>query len=129
MHRQVVRKELARRAFEIDPVVRLHYVQVAPPVLASPRGDLARLKDALAAEWGLTDLEADLQVIRALPAALEAGSFGVTVAVHEERASSPRSGPASTSAPLASPWTSARRPSPATSSTCPTARCSPRAAS
>ena len=31
VHRQVVRKELARRAFEIDPVVRLHYVQVAPP--------------------------------------------------------------------------------------------------
>ena len=83
VHRQVVRKELARRAFEIDPVVRLHYVQVAPPVLASPRGDLARLKDALAAEWGLTDLAADLQVIRALPAALEAGSYGVTVAVHD----------------------------------------------
>jgi uncharacterized 2Fe-2S/4Fe-4S cluster protein (DUF4445 family) len=31
VHRQFVRKELARRAFEIDPVVRLHYVQVAPP--------------------------------------------------------------------------------------------------
>ena len=85
VHRQVVRKELARRAFEIDPVVRLHYVQVAPPVLASPRGDLARLKDALAAEWGLTDLTADLAVIRALPAALESGSFRVTVAVHEAR--------------------------------------------
>ena len=85
VHRQVVRKELARRAFEIDPVVRLHYVQVAPPVLASPRGDLARLKDALAAEWGLSDLAADLQVIRTLPAALEAGSYGVTVAVHEAR--------------------------------------------
>jgi uncharacterized 2Fe-2S/4Fe-4S cluster protein (DUF4445 family) len=85
VHRQVVRKELARRAFEIDPVARLHYVQVTPPVLASPRGDLPRLKDALAAEWGLTGLEADLQVIRALPAALEAGSYGVTVAVHEAR--------------------------------------------
>jgi uncharacterized 2Fe-2S/4Fe-4S cluster protein (DUF4445 family) len=85
VHRQVVRKELARRAFEIDPVVRLHYVQVAAPVLASPRGDMPRLKDALAAEWGLTGLEADLQVIRALPAALVSGSYGVTVAVHEAR--------------------------------------------
>ena len=85
VHRQVVRKELARRAFQIDPVVRLHYVQVAQPQLASPRGDLARLKDALAAEWDLTGLETDLHVIRALPAALEAGSFAVTVAVHDGR--------------------------------------------
>jgi uncharacterized 2Fe-2S/4Fe-4S cluster protein (DUF4445 family) len=85
VHRQVVRKNVEVRDFEIDPVVRLHYVEVAPPELASPSGDLARLMEALAAEWGLTDLEADLQVVRALQPALEAGDYKVTAAVHDGR--------------------------------------------
>ncbi|HEY8817253.1 MAG TPA: ASKHA domain-containing protein [Candidatus Limnocylindrales bacterium] len=82
VHRQVVRKGLDVRTFIVDPVVRLHYVEVTPPELASPTGDLARLFEALDREWQLTGLEADLQVIRALQPALEAGKYGVTVAVH-----------------------------------------------
>jgi uncharacterized 2Fe-2S/4Fe-4S cluster protein (DUF4445 family) len=85
VHRQVVRKGIDVRAFEIDPVVRLHHVEVVQPDLASPTGDLARLHEALAAEWGLADLEADLHVVRALQPALEAGDYRVTVAVHEGR--------------------------------------------
>ena len=85
VHRQVVRKDLDARPFELDPVVRLHTVDVVPPDLATPTGDLGRLFDALAAEWGLTDLGADLQVIRALQPALEAGDYRVTVAVHDGR--------------------------------------------
>ena len=83
VHRQVVRKGLDVRTFIVDPVVRLHYVEVVPPELASPTGDLARLFEALEREWGLTGLEADLSVIRALQPALESGRYGVTVAVHE----------------------------------------------
>jgi uncharacterized 2Fe-2S/4Fe-4S cluster protein (DUF4445 family) len=82
VHRQVVRKGLDVRTFVVDPVVRLHYVEVTPPELASPTGDLARLFEALEREWGLTNLEADLAVIRGLQPALEAGRYGVTVAVH-----------------------------------------------
>jgi len=85
VHRQVVRKGLDVRTFIVDPVVRLHYVEVTQPELASPTGDLARLFEALEREWGLTDLEADLQVIRALQPALEVGRYAVTVAVHEGR--------------------------------------------
>ncbi len=85
VYRQVVRKDLDVREFHLDPVVRLHYVEVEPPQLASPSGDLFRLQQALEQEWGLTDLEADLGVIRALQPALEAGKFGVTVAVHDRR--------------------------------------------
>jgi uncharacterized 2Fe-2S/4Fe-4S cluster protein (DUF4445 family) len=85
VYRQVVRKGLDVRDFHIDPVVRLHYVEVVPPELASPSGDLARLFESLEAEWGLTDLEADLEVIRSLQPALETGSYKVTVAVHEAR--------------------------------------------
>ena len=83
VYRQVVRKGLDVRDFHLDPVVRLHYVEVEPPQLASPSGDLFRLGEALAAEWDLHDLDADLHVIRALQPALESGKFAVTVAVHD----------------------------------------------
>ncbi len=85
VHRQVVRKDLAVRDFTVDPVIRLHYVEVVQPDLASPTGDLARLFEALEREWALTDLQADLQVVRALQPALETGKYRVTVAVHSGR--------------------------------------------
>jgi uncharacterized 2Fe-2S/4Fe-4S cluster protein (DUF4445 family) len=82
VHRQVVRKALDVREFTIDPVVRLQYVEVTPPELASPTGDLGRLFEALEREWQLSDLQADLDVVRALQPALTEGKYGVTVAVH-----------------------------------------------
>jgi len=85
VYRQVVRKGLDIRDFHLDPVIRLHYVEVEPPQLASPSGDLYRLQVALEKEWDLRDLEADLQVIRSLQPALEAGKWAVTVAVHGGR--------------------------------------------
>ena len=83
VHRQVVRKDLAVRPFELDPVLRLHTVEVTPPDLASPTGDLGRLFDALRDEWKLDDLRADLAVVRDLQPALAAGRYQVTVAVHD----------------------------------------------
>ncbi len=83
VHRQVVRKGVPVRDFVIDPVVRLYEVEVERPELAKPGGDLARLMAALGKEWGVKDLEADLGVIRDLQPALEAGSYRVTVAVHD----------------------------------------------
>jgi uncharacterized 2Fe-2S/4Fe-4S cluster protein (DUF4445 family) len=85
VHRQVVRKDLAARAFEMDPVVRLHTVDVAEPDLATPTGDLGRLFDALRREWDLEDLRADVSVIRVLQSTLAAGGYRVTVAVHGGR--------------------------------------------
>jgi uncharacterized 2Fe-2S/4Fe-4S cluster protein (DUF4445 family) len=83
LHRQVVRKEADAHPIVVDPVVRLHYVEVAEPELASPRSDLSRLEDALEAEWGLTGLEADLHVVAALQRVLRDGGWKVTVAVHD----------------------------------------------
>ncbi|MBA2489821.1 MAG: DUF4445 domain-containing protein, partial [Chloroflexi bacterium] len=83
--RQVVRKGLEVREFQVDPVVRLHYVEVAPPRLASPSGDLVRLGESLEVEWGLLDLEADVHVLQTLQGALEEGRWAVTVAVHDGR--------------------------------------------
>ena len=85
VHRQVVRKGVPVRDFVIDPVVTLHEVEVERPELATPGGDLARLLAALEREWRLTDLEAELHVLRQLQPALEAGGYRVTVAVHDRR--------------------------------------------
>ncbi|HEX5014375.1 MAG TPA: ASKHA domain-containing protein [Candidatus Limnocylindrales bacterium] len=82
VYKQVVRKGLDLRDLSVDPVIRLHYVEVAKPELASPTGELGRLQEALEREWGLTDLRADLDLIRALQPALEKGDYKVTVAVH-----------------------------------------------
>jgi uncharacterized 2Fe-2S/4Fe-4S cluster protein (DUF4445 family) len=85
VHRQVVRKELAARAFEMDPVLRLHTVDVTEPDIATPTGDLGRLFDALEREWDLTHLRADLHVIQSLQKTLTDGDYRVTVAVHGGR--------------------------------------------
>jgi uncharacterized 2Fe-2S/4Fe-4S cluster protein (DUF4445 family) len=82
VHRQVVRKEADARAIELNPVVRLHYVQVAEPDMHDPAGDLRRLYEALEAEWKLTGLACDLSVLQLLQPALRAGAWHVTVAVH-----------------------------------------------
>jgi uncharacterized 2Fe-2S/4Fe-4S cluster protein (DUF4445 family) len=82
VHRQVVRKEADVRAIELNPVVRLHYVQVQQPDMQDPSGDLRRLCEALESEWNLTDLKCDLSVLQVLQRTLRAGSWQVTVAVH-----------------------------------------------
>ena len=82
VHRQVVRKEADVRAIELNPVVRLHYVQVRQPDMHDPSGDLRRLYDALEREWQLTDLASDLTVLQKLQPTLRAGDWEVTVAVH-----------------------------------------------
>ena len=82
VHKQVVRKRAEMRAIELDPVVRLHYVEVIEPNMHDPSGDLQRLMQALAAQWGLTGLDCDLRVIQHLQKALRQGNWTVTVAVH-----------------------------------------------
>jgi uncharacterized 2Fe-2S/4Fe-4S cluster protein (DUF4445 family) len=82
VHKQVVRKRAEMRAIELDPVVRLHYVEVIEPNMHDPSGDLRRLMQALEAQWGLTGLDCDLRVIQHLQKALRAGDWTVTVAVH-----------------------------------------------
>jgi uncharacterized 2Fe-2S/4Fe-4S cluster protein (DUF4445 family) len=82
VHRQVVRKEADAHAIEIDPIVRLHYVQVKQPDMHDPSGDLRRLYESLESEWGLTDLATDLSVLQSLQPVLRTGNWAVTVAVH-----------------------------------------------
>jgi len=82
VHRQVVRKAAEARDIELDPVVRLHYVEVQPPDMHDPSGDLRRLEDALDFEWRLSGLACDVRVLAQLQPALRLGGWKVTVAVH-----------------------------------------------
>jgi uncharacterized 2Fe-2S/4Fe-4S cluster protein (DUF4445 family) len=83
LYRQVVRKEADAHPIEIDPVVRLHYVNVAEAELGGTTSVLRRLMEALAREWGLAELAVDPYVLPALQPALREGEGAVTVAVHD----------------------------------------------
>ncbi len=82
VHKQVVRKRAEVRDIEIDPAVRLFYIEVAEPDMHHPSGDLERVVSALGDQWGITGLErADLPVLQGLQKALRDGEWKVTVAV------------------------------------------------
>ena len=82
LHRQVVRKEAEAHDIQLNPVVRLHFVEVQQPDMHDPSGDLRRLEDALEFEWRLTHLQCDVLVLHRLQQALREGDWKVTVAVH-----------------------------------------------
>ncbi len=63
VHRQVVRKRAETHPIEIDPVVRLYYVEVAEPDMHEPSSDLRRLQQALREQWGLDETHADLAML------------------------------------------------------------------
>jgi len=84
VHRQVVRKRAEAHPIEIDPVVRLCFVEVAEPDMHDPSSDFRRLQDALAGQWGRGGTTADLAVIAGLQKTLRAGAWSVTAAVRAD---------------------------------------------
>jgi uncharacterized 2Fe-2S/4Fe-4S cluster protein (DUF4445 family) len=82
VHRQVVRKDADAREIALNPVVRLHYVEVREPDMQDPSGDLRRLFEALEREWELKDLTCDPSLLAGLQATLRKGEWKATVAVH-----------------------------------------------
>jgi uncharacterized 2Fe-2S/4Fe-4S cluster protein (DUF4445 family) len=85
VHRQVVRKRAEAHPIEIDPIVRLHYVEVREPDMRDPSSDFRRLQAALREQWGVDDAGANLSVLAGLQKTLRAGAFKVTVALRHER--------------------------------------------
>ncbi len=83
VHRPVVRKSVALDDLVVDPVVRLYLVDVSAPDLGGERSEMRALLDALAEQWGVTDLRVEPVVLAALQPALAAGARTVTVAVHD----------------------------------------------
>ena len=85
VHRQVVRKRTEVHDLSVNPLVRLHVVEVSEPSMHEPVSDLRRVLEELEFEWGLTELECDPHVLLALQGALRDGQWQVTVAVFRER--------------------------------------------
>ena len=83
VHRQVVRKRLEVSNIEIDPVTRLYFTTVTPQELDTPRSELNLLRDALEAEWGLTNLASPLLVVQEIQAVLTK-TREITVAVRDD---------------------------------------------
>ncbi|MCY4013261.1 MAG: ASKHA domain-containing protein [Gammaproteobacteria bacterium] len=82
VHRQVVRKDADSRPIRLDPVVRLHLVDV-PAADLGAGSDLTRLLDALESQWGLRPVF-PAALLPNLQGLLRAGEWSVTVAVHQE---------------------------------------------
>ena len=82
VHKQVVRKRAEVRDFEIDPAIRLHYLEVEEPDMHNPTGDLERVLKALREQWGIEGLDCDLRVLQVLQRVLRKGEWKITVAVH-----------------------------------------------
>jgi len=85
VHKQVVRKGADLLDIELDPLVRLHFVQVEEPDMHSPTGDLQRIKQALEKEWQLKNLSVEPSLLPTLQKVLREGEWQVTVAVTEEK--------------------------------------------
>jgi uncharacterized 2Fe-2S/4Fe-4S cluster protein (DUF4445 family) len=83
VHKQVIRKSATERVMVMDPATRAVYVEVEEPDMHEPTGDFERLARALAAQWQVEGVEADLSVLRRLQPILRKGEWKVTVVLHK----------------------------------------------
>ncbi len=84
LHKQVIRKAATLRDITMDPATRLYYIEVEEPDMHEPSGDLERVAKAVAEQWQLTGVSADLDVLRKLQPALRKGDWKVTLALHRD---------------------------------------------
>ncbi|NDV99604.1 ASKHA domain-containing protein [Salipiger sp. PrR002] len=89
LHRQVIRKSASARAVEMDPAIRLHFIEVAPADMHAPSGDAERTAEALEAQWGISGARPALPVLATLSQALQDGSGKITVALHHTHTDQP----------------------------------------
>lgn len=83
VHRQVVRKAADARVIDLDPSLRLCYVEVAEPDMHDPSGDLERIRRALAAQWGVNDLVTTPTILSKIQQILRKNAFSITCILHK----------------------------------------------
>lgn len=76
--KQVIRKAASDLTLEVDPAVRIVVVEVEPDALGGS-SDWARLREALEAQWGLTNLSIEQTALATLQPTLREGDWVVTV--------------------------------------------------
>ena len=85
VHSPVVRKAVDLGEITVDPVVTLHYLELATAVLGDEISDAERLAGALADDWDMPDVEVPATALAALSSAIAQGSGAVTAVVHTRR--------------------------------------------
>ena len=84
VHRQVVRKSVDVGDIAVDPVVKLHYVELPRAELGVDSGGLAeQILEALRADFDLAVTSVEARVLPVLAGAVKAGDHTVTVAVRD----------------------------------------------
>ena len=83
--KQVIRKAATERAIELNPAIRLYYVELSPPTLHDPRGDLDRLEEVLGEKYHLSSLDIDYHALLKLPGVLRQADWKVTVTIWMEK--------------------------------------------
>ena len=79
--KQIVSKAAGKIKVKIKPAVKKYYVELPPPSLEDPYGDLERVCDALAKAHGLKKVSIDYRALQVLPDVLRTGDWKVTVTV------------------------------------------------
>jgi uncharacterized 2Fe-2S/4Fe-4S cluster protein (DUF4445 family) len=86
VHRQVVRKAVDVGDLHIDPLVRLHYVELPVAEIGAESGGLReQIVDALARDFDVTPTAIDARVLPLLAPAAKQGGNAVTVAVRRSQ--------------------------------------------
>jgi uncharacterized 2Fe-2S/4Fe-4S cluster protein (DUF4445 family) len=83
--KQVVRKAATERAINVDPAVRLYYVEIEAPTLEHQLGDWDRLARELEARFDLHDLRIDPALLPGLQKTLRIDDWKATVTVWQDR--------------------------------------------
>ncbi len=83
--KQVVRKAATVRAIEIDPPIRLYYVEIEEPTLEHQLGDWDRIANELAERFDLPGVHLDPILLNDLQRAVRKGDWKVTVTVWQGR--------------------------------------------
>ena len=82
--KQVIRKAATQRAIDLNPAVRLLYLELEEPTLFDPLGDLDRLRRRLSTEHGIGHLSIDYHTLLELPGALRQGGWKVTLTLWQD---------------------------------------------
>ncbi|NOZ70840.1 MAG: DUF4445 domain-containing protein, partial [Chloroflexi bacterium] len=82
--KQVVLKQASGRAIAVDPIVRLHYIELEPPH-PGDRADRQRVLSELERRFGLKGVEFAYPALRELSDALHEAGGAITLTVWDER--------------------------------------------
>ena len=84
VHRPVVRKKIDLPGLTLDPLITARYVELPELELGDERSDVEILREALAADWGIDDVDVDARVLPEVHPAIIDGKRAVTAIVHRD---------------------------------------------